>query len=55
MDGFFVSVDAGVSGDAADRGCDAVGEETPRLSVDMPRQSLHWAWLQLCHSSNCGM
>jgi len=41
--------------DPVDLGCDAVGEETPRSSVDPPRQSLPWAQLQVCGSSDCGL
>jgi len=52
---FLVSGDAGVSRDPVDLGCDAVGEETPRPSVDPPRQSLPWARLQVCRSSNCAL
>jgi hypothetical protein len=40
---FLVSGDAGVSRDPVNLGCDAVGEETPRPSVDPPSQLLPWA------------
>jgi hypothetical protein len=43
------------SRDPVDLGCDAVGEEIPRPSVDPPCQSLPWARLQVCRSSNCGL
>jgi len=36
-------------------GCDAVGEESPHPSVDLPRKSLPWARLQVCGSANCGL
>jgi len=52
---FFVSEDAGVARDPMDLSRDAVGEETPRPSVDPPRQSLPWAQLQVCRSSNCSL
>jgi hypothetical protein len=52
---FFVSRDAGVSWDPVDLSCDVVGEETPHPSVDPPRQSLLWARLEVCRSSNCGL
>ena len=52
---FFVSGDAGVSRYQVDLGRDAVGEEIPRPSVDPPRQSLPWARLQVCRSSNCAL
>jgi hypothetical protein len=50
---FFVPTDAGVPQDQMDLGYDAVGEETPHPSVNLPRQSLPWARLQVCRWSNC--
>ena len=47
-----VSGDAGVSRHPLDVVCDVMSEETPRPSVDPPRQSLPSAGLQLCRSSN---
>ena len=52
---FLVSGDAGVPRDPVDLGCDAVAEEALRPPVDPPRQSLAWARLQVCRSSDCGL